>query len=167
MSLPLAAVGAVVAALIETSVLPDLAPGGLKPDLVFVLTVVAALMIGIEDGLVWAFLGGLMLDVLLPERPPGATSFVLLVCAGLAALAARLLPQRRISFAVLAVLVLSGVYQVLSLGVLSATTGVAVAELPIARIVPIAILNAILALPFAVLARWAWLRYGAHDRIEW
>lgn len=167
MSLPLAAVGAVVAALIETSVLPDLAPGGLKPDLVFVLTVVAALMIGIEDGLVWAFLGGLMLDILLPERAPGSTSFVLLVCAGLAALVARLLPQRRISLAIATVLILSWAYQLLVLVVLAATTGITVGEPPLTQIALISLLNAFLAVPFAALARWAWLRYGAHDRIEW
>jgi len=167
MSLPVAAVGAVVAALLETSVLPDLAPAGLKPDLVFVLTIVATMMIGVEDGLTWAFLGGLMLDILLPERAPGGTSFVLLACAGLAALIARVLPQRRIPIAVAAVFVLSWVYQLLSVVVLSATSGLGVPDPRLQLLIGIALINATLAIAAAAVARWAWLRYGAHDRMEW
>jgi rod shape-determining protein MreD len=167
MSLPVAAVGAIVAALLETSVLPDLAPAGLKPDLVFVLTVVATMMIGVEDGLTWAFLGGLMLDILLPERAPGGTSFVLLVCAGLAALVARFLPQRRIPIAVAAVFVLSSVYQLLSVVVLSATSGLAVVDPKPSLLLGIALLNAIVGVAAAAVARSLWIRYGAHDRMEW
>ena len=84
MTLPLAAVGALVAALLETSVLPELQIGGTKPDLVLVLAIVATMIMGVEDGLVWAFLGGLMLDVLVPGRPLVATTFVLLLVVGLA-----------------------------------------------------------------------------------
>ncbi|HET7677352.1 MAG TPA: rod shape-determining protein MreD [Candidatus Limnocylindrales bacterium] len=167
MSLPLAAVGAIVAALLETSLLPGLGGAVPKPDLVFAMTIVAAMMMGVEDGLTWAFLGGLMLDVLLAERALGATSMVLLVCAGLAIVAARLLPQRRVVLVAASVLVLSIVYQSLVLLVLSATTDLAMPGSPVAMMLPSALLDAALALPAAAAARWLWLRLGEHDRIEW
>ena len=39
----------------------------------------------LEAGLVWAFVGGLVLDVL-AQRPLGSTAFALLLCVGVAAL---------------------------------------------------------------------------------
>jgi D-3-phosphoglycerate dehydrogenase len=37
------------------------------------------MLMGVEDGLAWAFLGGLMLDMLVPARPLGATTLTLLL----------------------------------------------------------------------------------------
>ena len=78
MSLVLAAVGAAVAALIQSSILPFTAAGGAGLDLVLVLAVVWTMTVGLEGGLIWAFLGGLIIDVLL-MRPLGLTAFVLLL----------------------------------------------------------------------------------------
>ena len=89
MTLPFAALGALIAALIETTVLPELPIAGAQPDLVFTLAVVATMLLSAEDGLVWAFVGGLLIDLLVPARPIGATTLSLLLVVGVAALASR------------------------------------------------------------------------------
>ena len=83
MSLVLAAVGAAVAALIQSTVLPFAAAGAGGLDLVLVIAVVWTMALGLEGGLVWAFLGGLVIDVLL-MRPLGLTAFIDLLAVGAA-----------------------------------------------------------------------------------
>jgi len=83
LSLVLAAVGAAVAALIQSTVLPFAAEGGGGLDLVLVIAVVWTMALGLEGGLVWAFLGGLIIDVLL-MRPLGLTAFIDLLAVGTA-----------------------------------------------------------------------------------
>lgn len=166
MSIPLAAVGAVVAALLETSVLPELTIAGAKPDLLFILTVAATMMIGVENGLTWAFVGGLMLDLLTPGRPLGATSLTLLLMVGATVAAMRFLPQRRVSIAVASVFVLAWAYEVLDIAILGFTSGTAATPSPTA-IAPIVVLSTLLAVPVAAAMRLSWLRMGAHDRMEW
>ncbi|HEX5466920.1 MAG TPA: rod shape-determining protein MreD [Candidatus Limnocylindrales bacterium] len=166
MSIPFAAVGAVLAALIETSVLPQLAVAGIRPDLVFVLAIVATMTIGVEDGLTWAFLGGIMLDLLVPERRLGMTALLLLILAGIAIAMARLLPGRRVAVVGAAVFVLSICYQVLVIESLAAFTGTT-STLEAGSIVPTAVLDLIIGLLAAAAGRWLWLRFGQQDRIEW
>ena len=73
MTLLLAAVGATVTALLELTVGPYLRVGPAEPHLVLVLGIVVTVAIGLEAGLVWAFVGGLALDVI-TQRPLGSTS---------------------------------------------------------------------------------------------
>jgi rod shape-determining protein MreD len=94
MSLLLAAVGATVAALLESTVVPYLAVGGAHPHLVLVLGVIWTVAAGVESGLVWALAGGLALDVF-AQRPLGSSAFALLVSLGGAALLASLLSRVR------------------------------------------------------------------------
>lgn len=114
MSLAVAAVGAIVAGLLELTIIPYLQIGGVQPDLVLVLAVAWTLVAGLEGGLVWAFVGGLMLDVL-AARPLGSTPFVLLVCVGLAAAGARFLEPARWAGPAIAAFVLAPVAAVLFL----------------------------------------------------
>ena len=88
MTLLLAAVGAVVTALIELTVVPYLRIGSAQPHPVLVLAVIVTIAIGVEAGLVWAFVGGLALDVL-AQRPLGSTAFALLLCVGATAILSR------------------------------------------------------------------------------
>jgi rod shape-determining protein MreD len=166
MSIPLAAVGAVVAALLETSVLPELTIAGAKPDLLFILAVAATMMFGVENGLTWAFVGGLMLDLLTPGRQLGAMSLTLLLVVGATVAAMRFLPQRRVSVTVAAVFVLGWAYQVLSTAILGFTAGTA-ATPSLAAIAPVVALSTLFAIPVTAAMRLSWLRFGAHDRMEW
>lgn len=166
MSIPFAAAGAVLAALFETSVLPGVMIAGAKPDLVFVLSIVATMMIGVEDGLTWAFIGGLMLDFLLPDRAVGMTSLVLLGLVGVAVVLGHFVPSRRIAVTALVVFLLSFAYQALVIVLLAVTSGTS-DRIALGALVPSAVLDGLVALVAGALARTAWLRLGAHDRIEW
>jgi rod shape-determining protein MreD len=53
-----------LAAIIQSSLLPHLAVLGVQVDLVLLLAVAWSIRRGIEDGIVWAVLGGLALDTL-------------------------------------------------------------------------------------------------------
>jgi len=166
MSIPLAAVAAVVVALLEVSVFPELTIVGVKPDLVFIFAITATMMIGIEVGLTMAFVGGLMLDLLTPGRQLGATSLVLLLVAGAIVLASRFLPQRRVLIAAGAVFVFAWGFQVLEAALLCATTGLD-PMISWTSILATALVDAAVSLPVAAVLRLVWLRYGATDRIEW
>lgn len=166
MSILLAAVGAVVVALLEVSIFPEWTIAGIKPDLIFIFSISATLMIGIEVGLTWAFVGGLMLDLLTPGRQLGVTSLALLLLAGGVIVAARLLPQGRIPVAAAAVFVLAAVYQVLEVVLLGATTGLTpTVEWP--TVLATALVDGAVALLVAIGMRLAWLRFGAPERAEW
>src|SRR5262245_66427897 len=74
MRLLLAAVGATVIAVLELTVGPYLRVGEAQPHLVLVVGIVVTVAVGLEAGLVWAFVGGLVLDVL-AQRPLGSPAF--------------------------------------------------------------------------------------------
>ena len=74
MSVLAPAVGAFLAAVIESSVLTHLQVGSIRPDLVFAVGIAVAMVLGFESGMTWAFVGGLTLDLLLPGRALGSTA---------------------------------------------------------------------------------------------
>src|SRR4051794_16904391 len=106
MSMTLAAIGAVIAALLNLTIAPYLRIGGAQPDFLLTCAIVWTVVAGIEGGLVWAFIGGLMIDFLAP-RPLGSTAFTLLLCVGGAALLARVFVQFRYIVPVVAVFIFS------------------------------------------------------------
>ena len=73
---------------------------------VLVLGVIVTIAVGLESGLVWAFVGGLALDVL-AQRPLGSTAFALLLCVGGASVLGRSLARLRPIVPIGAVFVLS------------------------------------------------------------
>ena len=89
MSVLAPAVGAVLAAVLESSVLTHLQVGSAKPDLVFAMGVAVAMVLGFESGVSWAFAGGVTLDLLLPGRALGSTALTLVLVTALALLVAR------------------------------------------------------------------------------
>lgn len=169
MSLPLAAVGAVVLALLEASVAPHLTVAGVKPDLVLIVVVVIAAVFGLSGAVGWAFVGGLMIDLLSPLdlRPLGASAFALLVVAALAAGGGRLLQGARAEVAIVLAFLLTFVYE----GLVLALFGVAGAAVPVAdplrSIFPIAVLDAVLAAPLGFVLRTLARRYGPQERLRW
>lgn len=67
-----------IAAALQATLIPQIRILGGGPDLVFLLVVAWALRARLEDGLVWAFVGGIMLD-LLSYNPTGTSVFGLLM----------------------------------------------------------------------------------------
>ena len=166
LTLPLAALGALLAALLETSVAPELTFAGAQVDLVLSLAVVAAVTMGADDALVWAFLGGLMLDMLIPGRPIGATTLSLLLTVGLAILAVRI-PAPRRTLAIASVFVLTWLFHAVLLAVMTATEGVALASFRPTVVLAAALLNTVLAIPAALLFTAVERRFSGAERSDW
>jgi rod shape-determining protein MreD len=168
MTVPIAAVGAVIAAIVETSVLPELQVAGVNPDLVLVLTLVSAMLLEVEDGLIWAFLGGFMLDMLTPgNRAAGSTTLTLLIVTGVALLIARVSNPPRILTVVIAVFALTFLYQALLLVLLALTSGASLVSVPVASLALRGVLNAVLAAAVALGVRALYLRFGPAERTDW
>ena len=143
MSLLIAAVGAVLASLLETSVLPELHA---SLDLVLVFALVSAMLLSVEEGLTWAFLGGLTLDLLTPGgRALGSTTLCLLLATGGGLLIARITQPPRVLTVVVTVLALTFLYHALLAVVLAATEGVGLGGFSFTATAVSALLNALLA----------------------
>lgn len=161
------AIGAVLAAIIDTSVLTHLQLGGARPDLVFALGIAVAMVLGFESAMSWALFGGLMMDILLPERALGATALALLLATGLGLLVVRITSWRRASGIAFAAFLLTFVFQALLLGLLAITTGLGLADVSVAAIFVGALLNGLLAALASGAVRALELRFGNVERLEW
>jgi rod shape-determining protein MreD len=166
LSLPVAAVGALIAALLETSVLTELTIAGVKPDLVLVITVVVAIVVGFEDALVWAVVGGFLVDAM-SAQPLGATTLALLVMTGAAALAGRLTGSPRLITVALSVFILGCLYQMVLYAILAVTAGIGVVDLPADRIFLIGLLDLVIGIVVIVVVRAIDRRFGPAERPEW
>jgi rod shape-determining protein MreD len=167
MSLLVAAVGAVAAALLELSIAPYVTVAGAHPDIVLLCAVLWTVVAGIEGGLVWAFIGGLMIDFLAP-RPLGSTAFTLLLCVGGAALFSRLMGRFRYLMPIGAVFVFAIVNGLLFLGVYGALRGPIPAADPIGTVLPAAIYDAaIAAIVGPLVVTFMARRQRDRDRVEW
>jgi rod shape-determining protein MreD len=166
MSHLLAAVGATVAALVELTVVPYFRVGVAHPHPVLVLGVVWAIAVGIEGGLVWAFVGGLALDVL-AQRPLGSTTFALLVSIAGAALVGRALSRVRPLAPILVVFIFSFVYSMILLVLFSALRAPIAPPDPVATLLPGAVYDAALAAVVGPLAIALYDRHVAQERMDW
>ena len=63
-----------ILAVVQTAVLPRFPILGLVPQLPFLVALAWGLLRGMNEGIIWAFIGGLLLD-LFSVAPMGATSF--------------------------------------------------------------------------------------------
>ena len=119
MSLLLAAIGATVTALVEVTLGPFLTVGDAAPHPVLVGGVIWTIAAGIDRGITWAFVGGLVLDSLL-GRPLGTSPLALLLAVGGATLINQPFPRLRLVAPIVAVPILSLGYSMLILGIQSA-----------------------------------------------
>jgi rod shape-determining protein MreD len=166
MTLLLAAVGAVVTALLELTVTPYLRIGNAQPHPVLVLGVIVAIAIGLEAGLVWAFVGGLALDVL-ALRPLGSTAFAMLLCVGGASILARSLARLRPIVPIGAVFVLSFGYSMILFAAFSALGAPPPAADPMSMVLPGAFYDAVLGAIIGPLTVAVHDRRMEQERVDW
>lgn len=166
MNLILAAVGAVAAALANLTIAPSLRVGGAQPDFVLICAVVWTVVAGIEGGVIWAFIGGLMIDFLAP-RPLGSTAFTLLVCVGGATVFARAMLQFKYLVPIVAVLLFAILNAMLFLGVYGALRGPIPTSDPLSAILPAAIYDAVIAAVIGPLALAVIARRQNRERLDW
>lgn len=165
-SLTLAAVGAILIALLQNTIVPFLEMGGAVPDLLLVYVVILAIVVGLEHGIVAAFMGGTTMDAL-ATRPFGSTAFVLLVAVGIAVLIGRVLARGR-SLSVLASIIVLGVASPLLYLVVYGALRVPIPVVePAAGVVPDMAYSAVLGAVFGVLASRLHRRYFERERIDW
>jgi len=167
MSVLAPAVGAFLAAVIESSVLTHLQVGSVKPDLVFAVGVAVAMVLGFESGMTWAFTGGLTLDVLLPERALGSTALALILVTALALLVARAVWPPRVAVVAATALALTFIYQFLLLSILTLTADIGFAGLSLTDLSIVAVMNAAVAAVAVLVVRAIDLRFGEPERLAW
>jgi rod shape-determining protein MreD len=166
MTLLLAAVGATVTALLELTVGPYLRIGIAQPHLVLVLGIVVTVAVGLEAGLVWAFVGGLVLDVL-AQRPLGSTAFALLLCMGATSAIGRVFVRLRPVVPILATIILSVGYSMIIFVAFNALrTPIPVVD-PVALVLPSAVYDIVLAALIGPLAISIHDRRADAERMDW
>lgn len=166
MTIPFAALFTLVAALIEATVLPEFPIAGATADLVLVCAVCATIVLGIEDGLAAAFLGGVMIDLMIPDRPVGAATLTLLLVLSLAIIVARIGGPSRRWLAVAMVVVLTPLLHGLLALVLVATEGVPLA-FSFTTVLVAAFMNGLLAIVIATVFSAIERRFGTPERVDW
>ena len=166
MTLLLAAVGATAMALLELTVGPYLRIGTAQPHLVLVVGIVVTVGIGLEAGLTWAFVGGLIVDVL-AERPLGSTAFALLLCMGITAVLGRLFIRLRPIIPVAATLPLSLVYSMILFSAFNALRTPIPAPDPIEVLLPGVVFDTMLAALIGPLAISIHDRRTESERLDW
>ncbi len=170
MSVLAPAVGAVLAAILESSVLTHLQVGGVKPDLVFAVGVAIAMSLGFASGMTWVFVGGVTLDLLVPGRALGSTALTLLLVTGAALAAARALWPPRLVVVGLTTFLLTFAYQVVLVALLAlvdATSGAAFSGLSLPDLILGGLINAVIAVIAVVVIRALDLRFGEPERLAW
>jgi rod shape-determining protein MreD len=160
-----AAVGAAVAALLEVTIAQRIHFADATPQLVLVVAILLTLIVGLEEGMAWAFVGGVFLD-LLAFRPLGSTVFGLLVVVGLAAAVSPILARVRFASSLVGIVVFTPVFIVLS----TVTTGLLRPPAPAlhatnvaATVVADVLLGAIAAPLFVAVRR----RWEQRERFNW
>lgn len=166
MSLLLAAIGATVIALVEATLAQYINVADAGPHPVLIGGVIWTIAAGIDRGITWAFVGGLVLDSLL-GRSIGTSSFALLVAVGAAALIAHPFPRLRLVAPVIAVPILSVAYSVLIIVLTSATQpGVAAVD-PTKLLLPGAIYDTLLGMFVGPLVVTLRDRRAVSERVDW
>jgi rod shape-determining protein MreD len=167
MSVLAPAVGAFIAAILESSVLTQLQVGSIKPDLVFAMGVAVAMVLGFESGMTWAFVGGITLDLLLPGRAFGSTALALVLSTAAALLVARATWPPRLVVIAATAFALTLAYQILLLGLLALASDVAFAGLSVTDLVFIGLANSAIAAVTVLAVRALDLRFGEPERMAW
>jgi rod shape-determining protein MreD len=166
MSILFAAIGAVLTALAEVTLGPYVAIASATPHPVLVGGVIWTIAAGIDRGITWAFVGGLVLDSLL-GRPLGVSSFSLLVAVGGATLIAQPFPRLRVVAPIVAVPIMSIVYSVALLGLTAALQQTSVVRDPLTLLTPGAAYDTVLGLLIGPLAVSLHDRRVVAERVDW
>jgi rod shape-determining protein MreD len=137
-------------ALLESSVLPISLAGSIRPSLILIVSAVLAALRG-SDGFAWALAGGLMLD-LMSSVPLGLTSLSLLVGNAVATMLDRAPIPSRLFRATTWVAIVTVVSQGVTLiGLAVAGRYVDVGYATTTVILPLMLLNPVLAIPTYVI----------------
>ena len=160
-----AAVGAGLAALLESTVASRYQIVGAQLQISLVLAVIVTLIYGFEIGMAWAFVGGLCLDFF-AMRPLGSSVFELLIAVALVTVAEPLLSRSRYLGCVAAVFVVTPDFLLVS----DVTTGLLRTSAPPLHLTSLlagAVANTIVALVATPLLLGIKRRAERRERVLW
>jgi rod shape-determining protein MreD len=133
---------------------------------VLVLGIIVTIAVGLEAGLVWAFVGGLALDVL-AQRPLGSTAFALLLCMGGASILGHLFSRVRPLAPIIATFVLSLLYSMVLFVLMGALRSPLPVSDPMSIILPGAIYDTVLAALIGPLVISIHDHRAQTERVDW
>jgi cell shape-determining protein MreD len=160
-----AAVGAGVAALLESTIVSRYQIVGAQLQMSLVFVIAATIVFGFEEGIVWAFVGGLCLDFF-AMRPLGSSVFELLVAVALVMVTEPLLSRSRYAGCVLATLFVTPIFLIIS----DITTGLLRSSAPplqVTGLVAAGVANAGVAAVLALLLIGIKRRAENRERVLW
>ncbi len=156
----------VTVALIQSTVGPYLTILGVKPEMMLLVVVAWSLLRGAREGMVWALIGGLCLD-LLSGAPLGTITLALLVVSFLAGLGESSVFRTHILLPIVAAFIATLVYDAITLIILD-FTGHSVAWLRSAMyiVLPSMLVNTLLMPLFFWPLQWLHRKTG-REEIHW
>jgi rod shape-determining protein MreD len=157
---------AILAGIAHAGLAPAVVVGGVKPNLVLVAVVLVTTSFGFGVGITWAFLAGLVANLLIPE-PLGSIPLALLVVAAIVSGGDRVLGRLVWAYPIIAAFIGSIVADLVSLAALSLVGGSFGTSVPMQLILPAAVLNAATAALLLVPLRVMLLRYRPDEKPAW
>jgi rod shape-determining protein MreD len=155
-----------VAGIVHAGVSPEIVVAGVHPDLLLVGVVLVTAVLGMTHGLLWAFVGGVTANLLVPE-PLGAVPLALLAVVALVGGGGRLLGRLVWVYPVLATVVCSVVADAIGLLIFRLVGEPLQSGAPAQVILPAAFLNAAIAGILVVPARLLASRMAPVERPAW
>ena len=126
--------------LLQTAVLPRIAPFEVLPSFPFIVALAWSLVSSLEEGIVWAFIGGLFMDIF-TIAPVGGLSLTYVIAVLAVGLLTDFLPSNRVLVPMLMAAIATVIQQVLYMlylalfGISASMTLTSLAELVIAQAV--------------------------------
>ncbi|MDP9269483.1 MAG: rod shape-determining protein MreD [Chloroflexota bacterium] len=157
---------AIVAGIVHAGLAPALIIGGVKPNLVLVAVVLMTTTFGFEAGIAWAFVAGVVANLLIPE-PLGSIPLGLLAVAVIVAAGARVLGRAVWVYPIAAAFVGSIVADLVSIAALSLVDKSFNTTVPLELLFPAAVLNAAITGVLLIPARMLLQRYGPEEKPAW
>lgn len=152
--------------IVHAGLAPVLTVGGVNPNLVLVAVILVTTTFGFEAGLAWAFIAGLIANLLIPE-PLGSIPLALLAVAALAAGGGRAFGRLVWIYPIAAAFVGSLLADLISLAALSLVAGSLGNGIPVSLLVSAAILNAAITGVLLIPTRILMQRFGPEERPAW
>ncbi len=140
--------------------------GGVHPNFALVAVVLVTCVLGFDAGILWAFVAGMIANVMIPE-PLGSIPLALLMAAVVAAGAQRLIGRLVWVAPVVAGALASIAADLVALGVMQLVGDSAAGGIPVALILPAAALNAALVGILLFPARLIATRAGLLEPAPW
>jgi len=111
------------ASLLQSTTANRLQIRGVKPDLVLLLVIIGTLIYGSRAGVLWAFIGGVTVD-LFSGGPLGSSSLAMIVATAIVGIGSRSLSRYNLLVPLTAIMVGTLIYSAVYLGILIALEGI-------------------------------------------